>query len=189
MQSVCMDRSIFHYSPLTQDLLLILCNKYYLELLWHLPLFHVAEISRLHLLCHSTNYLALVKGRVITAKQISYSAPKRHIFILFREKKGKHYVASHHGSPVRRHWHGNPHLRNGFWHVWPVSLTLPVRVDPNTVSCLPLPACTAAMCGPSAEELGVFCAFSTTAPIATTQSTKIGSRSVTLRNCKTSNLP
>lgn len=49
-------------------------------------------------------------------------------------------------------------------------------VDPNTVSCLPLPVCTPTVCGPSAEELVVFCAFLITTPIAPVTQLKVAQR-------------
>lgn len=49
-----MHRSVFYYSALAQD---IRSNKDYLELLWHLTLLHVAEISRMHLLFMSAQQI------------------------------------------------------------------------------------------------------------------------------------
>lgn len=99
-------------------------------------------------------------------------------------------VTSHHGSPVKRYQHGNQQLRNGFWHVSAVSLAPPAKpgtVHPNTLSCLPFPVGTAAVCGQSDGELVVFCVFPATTPIASSQSTKTGSKSVSLRKGRTSN--
>lgn len=86
----------------------------------------------------STNYLALAKTRVNTAKQISYRAPKRCLFLPFPWEA----LAPHYGSPVRRHQHHNLQLGKGSWHVLPVLLNLPakpVTVDPHIIS----------ICGPS----------------------------------------
>lgn len=127
-------------------------------------------------LCHSTDYLALVKRRVITAKQISYSAHKRHIFILFREKWVNTVVATHHGCPVWAQWYGNPQLRNAFW------LVLALWIQILSPVCHFV--CTAAMCGPSAEELVVYCAFSITAPIAPVTQLKVAQRVPTERSAR-----
>lgn len=111
-----MNRSVFYYSVLTQH---IKYNKDYLELLWHLTLFHVAQISRTHLLFMSVQQITWLWQRVNTAKQISYSdsAPNRCIFQLSGGKNVYTAVASPHGSSVKRHEHGNVQLRQGSWHV------------------------------------------------------------------------